>query len=73
MDSFDSKHCPFLNSDVLSEKTKNVEYPIRGRLHFRTIELKRELEEGIKKNFDSVIHLNIGIKLWIQFYFSFKV
>jgi len=60
MTSLESNNCPILCPDDISEKTKSVEYPIRGRLHFRTIELKRELQEGVKKDFDSVIHLNIG-------------
>ena len=60
MASIESNNYPLVSSNYISEKTKSVEYPIRGRLHFRTIELKHELQEGTKKDFDSVIHLNIG-------------
>ena len=58
--SFQRNQLPFLHVGVLSEKTKNVEYPIRGKLHYRSKELKIELQEGVKKNFDCVTNLNIG-------------
>lgn len=32
-----------LNIDKLSETVKNVWYPIRGRVHLRALELKKEL------------------------------
>ena len=56
---YDDNHLPILNANLLSEKVKNVEYRLCGKLHIRAKALKVELEKE-KKNFDSVIHLNIG-------------
>jgi hypothetical protein len=57
---FEDDHLPILTSMNISEKTKNVEYRICGKVHLKAKKLKYELDSGEKKSFESIIHLNIG-------------
>merc|ERR1719273_1059925 len=46
--------------DHLNPCIKKMQYAVRGPLVIRATEIEKELENGVKKPFDSVIKANIG-------------
>jgi alanine transaminase len=49
-----------LNESNLNPNVKTMEYAVRGPLVIRAVELEKELAQGVKKPFKSVIKANIG-------------
>lgn len=49
-----------LTIDNMNPHIKNVQYAVRGPIVVRATEIKKELENGVKKPFSEVISANIG-------------
>lgn len=49
-----------LNVENINQNIRNLEYAVRGPLVIRAVQLAKELEQGAKKPFNSVIRANIG-------------
>lgn len=49
-----------LTLETINQNIRNLEYAVRGPLVIRAIQLRKELNEGAKKPFKSVISANIG-------------
>lgn len=49
-----------LTPDNINQNVRHLEYAVRGALVMRAVQLRRELSEGHKKPFKSIIAANIG-------------
>lgn len=58
--SVSSKKSNLLNVNNVNQNIRRLEYAVRGPLVLRADQLSRELKQGIKKPFKSVIGANIG-------------
>lgn len=58
--SVSSRRGSLLSVDNINQNIRNLEYAVRGPLVLRADQLSKELKQGIKKPFKSVIGANIG-------------
>lgn len=49
-----------LSIDSMNPHVKKIEYAVRGPIVIRAGELEKELKQGVKKNFNSILRANIG-------------
>ncbi|GFR74389.1 alanine aminotransferase 2 [Elysia marginata] len=49
-----------LSIDEMNPHVKNIEYAVRGPIVIRAGELEKELKQGAKKKFNSILRANIG-------------
>ncbi|KAK9807161.1 hypothetical protein WJX73_002229 [Symbiochloris irregularis] len=54
------KQHDFITEDTLSERVRKAEYAVRGEIVARAGQLQKELQEGKKLPFESLVYCNIG-------------
>ena len=51
---------PALRFDTISQSIKSYEYAVRGAIAIRAMEIRKQMEQGVKFNFTETTPLNIG-------------